>query len=133
MDQEETSMDVYDARGKRTGRVDHDGTVYNASGKYMGRVDHDGLVFNSYNSFVGQVQDNGIVCLTNGEIMAWVDDEGAIYESRQTHCARSQPLCVLGRVTPTSPVYLVGAAAFLFLGEGLFRSWPSFFFSPTGF
>ena len=109
-------MDVYDARGKRTGRVDH-----------------DGLVFNSYNSFVGQVQDNGIVCLTNGEIMAWVDDEGAIYESRQTHCARSQPLCVLGRVTPTSPVYLVGAAAFLFLGEGLFRSWPSFFFSPTGF
>ena len=126
-------MDVYDARGKRTGRVDHDGTVYNASGKYMGRVDHDGLVFNIYNSFVGQVQDNGIVCLTNGEIMAWVDDEGAIYESRQTHCARSQPLCVLGRVTPTSPVYLVGAAAFLFLGEGLFRSWPSFFFSPTGF
>ena len=71
-------MDVYDARGKRTGRVDHDGTVYNASGKYMGRVDHDGLVFNSYNSFVGQVQDNGLVSLTNGEIMAWVDDEGAM-------------------------------------------------------
>jgi hypothetical protein len=75
MDQEETSMDAYDARGKRTGRVDHDGTVYNSPEKYIGRVDHNDLVFNSYNSFVGQVQDNGIVRLSNGEIMARVDDE----------------------------------------------------------
>ncbi len=67
-------MDVYDARGNLTGRVDHDGTVYNASGKYMGRVDHDGLVFNRYHSFVGQVQDNGIVCLANGEVMACVEN-----------------------------------------------------------
>ncbi len=128
-------MDVYDARGKRTGRVDHDGAVYNASGKYMGRVDHDGLVFNGYNSFVGQVQDNGIVCLANGEIMARVDDEGAIYEARpvQGSCARSQPSRVIGRVVPISPVYLSGAAAFLFLGEGMFRSWPSFFFVPAWF
>lgn len=126
-------MDVYDARGKRTGRVDHDGTIHNSSGKYMGRVDHDGLVFNSYNSFIGQVHDNGIVKLSNGEMLAWVDDEGAIYEASQTRGDRRQSLCLLGRVSSLSPIDLAGAAAFLFLGEGLFRSWPSFFFLPAGF
>ncbi len=122
-------MDVYDARGNLTGRVDHDGTVYNASGKYMGRVDHDGLVFNRYHSFVGQVQDNGIVCLANGEVMACVDDDGAIYEARNVHEDRtlSRSSLVRGRIVPTGPVYLSGAAAFLFLGESMFRAWPSFY------
>ena len=124
-------MDVYDSRGKRAGRVDHDGTLYTSSGKYMGRVDHDGQVFNSYKSFIGQVQDDGIVRLSNGETLAWVDDEGAIYEIRYASSARKQPMCLIGRVDSFSPVHLAGAAAFLFLGEGQFQSWPSFYSSPA--